>query len=66
MAVSAKMGRLTITDHDGDVVYDGEAMIGLTPITPSLEIARDGSFYAFHKAWGRKFEYSTSGYAVIA
>lgn len=50
-------GQLTITDPNGNVIYDGPVQGGLTPITPSLDVARDGSSYEYWAPWGRSFEY---------
>lgn len=50
-------GHLTITDENGIVIYDSDADVGLTPMTPSLEVARDGSSYNHWVPWGRAFWY---------
>ncbi len=56
MKIVSNMGHLTITDANGKVIYDGPADIGMA-VTPSLEVARDGSSYEYWKPWGRPFTY---------
>ena len=60
MALVTQASKLTITDYDGKVVYDGPADLRLTPVNPSLDIARDGSSWTYHLPWSRAFTYKDS------